>query len=199
MLCKIDFLSIRRALLTNVSASTATIIRIPYVSSLANQADFLYATTDVAIWSCCETGIGIAASSIATLRPLFRTFFSRSKLFGGTTSRQGSSGWPSAAGPSGGYIRSGSKGGIETFGLRSDIGKTRGVTTIIESDGSKDMDLERGSPEKGGPGEGGSERRLRLESEWSNSESKLALDRSSGEDESWTGIRKTTVSKQVVH
>lgn len=51
-------------------------IRIPYVKDLSNQEDFLYATTDVAIRSTSETGIGIAAFSIATLRPLFRTFYS---------------------------------------------------------------------------------------------------------------------------
>lgn len=39
---------------------------------MTNQADFLYATTDVAIWSCSETGLGITAASCATLRPLFR-------------------------------------------------------------------------------------------------------------------------------
>ena len=54
-------------------ASTATIIRLPYVHTLASQ-DFLYATIDVAIWSTAETGMGITASSLATLRPLFRTF-----------------------------------------------------------------------------------------------------------------------------
>jgi hypothetical protein len=53
-------------------ASTATIVRIPYLSSLSNMADFLYATTDVAIWSACETGLCIVAASGATLRPLFR-------------------------------------------------------------------------------------------------------------------------------
>jgi len=36
--------------LMNYSASTATIVRFPYVSTLSNKADFLYATVDVAIW-----------------------------------------------------------------------------------------------------------------------------------------------------
>ncbi|KAH6633241.1 hypothetical protein C7974DRAFT_168024 [Boeremia exigua] len=52
--------------------STATIVRMFYIHTLMNGPDFLYATTDVAIWSTVEPGIGIAASSIATLRPLFR-------------------------------------------------------------------------------------------------------------------------------
>lgn len=37
-----------------------------------NGPDFLYATTDVAIWSTVEPGIGITAGCIATLRPLVR-------------------------------------------------------------------------------------------------------------------------------
>ena len=62
------------------SASTATIIRIPYVHELANIPDFLYATTDVAIWSCVETGLAIAASSAATLKPLIKKFLDRGKM-----------------------------------------------------------------------------------------------------------------------
>lgn len=52
--------------------STATIVRMFYIHTLMDGPDFLYATTDVAIWSTVEPGIGIAASSIATLRPLVR-------------------------------------------------------------------------------------------------------------------------------
>ncbi|CAG8983008.1 hypothetical protein HYALB_00003587 [Hymenoscyphus albidus] len=64
--------------------SVSTIVRLPYIQQLGLK-DFLYATTDVAIWSTVEPGIGLTASSMATLRPLFADFFSRSKLFGGTT------------------------------------------------------------------------------------------------------------------
>jgi hypothetical protein len=53
-------------------ASIATIIRIPYVHTLGDEQDFLYATTDVAIWSCSETGLAITAACGAILRPLFR-------------------------------------------------------------------------------------------------------------------------------
>jgi hypothetical protein len=50
----------------------ATIIRVPYVKSLNNTEDFLYATIEVAIWSSCELGLGMTAANCATLRPLFR-------------------------------------------------------------------------------------------------------------------------------
>ncbi|OAL53642.1 hypothetical protein IQ07DRAFT_314914 [Pyrenochaeta sp. DS3sAY3a] len=52
--------------------STATIVRMFYIRTLMNGPDFLYATTDVAIWSTVEPGIGITAGCIATLRPLVR-------------------------------------------------------------------------------------------------------------------------------
>ena len=60
-------------------ASIATIIRIPYVHTLADEADFLYATTDVAIWSCSETGLAITAACGAVLRPLFSEILASSR------------------------------------------------------------------------------------------------------------------------
>jgi len=50
-------------------------IRVPYIKVLALTDDFLFATTDVAIWSTIEPGLGIVAAAGATLRPLFRTFY----------------------------------------------------------------------------------------------------------------------------
>jgi hypothetical protein len=57
---------------------------------------------------------------------------------GGTSSQNASHPWPGSGSP--GYIRSGSKGEIEEFGLRNDIGKNNGVTTFIGAD----ADVERG-------------------------------------------------------
>jgi hypothetical protein len=53
-------------------------IRVPYIKVLALTDDFLFATTDVAIWSTVEPGLGIVAAGAATLRPLFRTFYALS-------------------------------------------------------------------------------------------------------------------------
>jgi len=175
-------------------ASTATIVRIPYVKGLANQEDFLYATTDVAIWSTVETGIGIAASSFATLRPLFRTFFLRSRLMGGSSTQGPSSPWPASGAHK--YVRSKSRGGTEEFGLRSDIGKTHGVTTTIESHNAGDVEKN-----SGGLSRKDSSRALNGHSRWANSETVLRLGDSGSEDGlDWeSGIRKTTVSTQVAH
>ena len=80
----------------NSSASSAVIIRMPFLHTFSNP-DFLCrlipissssssifllvltmaclisdATTDLALWTNIEVGLGILASSLATLRPLFR-------------------------------------------------------------------------------------------------------------------------------
>ncbi|KAI1871818.1 hypothetical protein JX265_005804 [Neoarthrinium moseri] len=53
-------------------ASMATIARIPYAKQLLSNPDYLYNFTDLAIWSTVEIGLGLTASSLATLKPLFR-------------------------------------------------------------------------------------------------------------------------------
>ncbi|ORY59168.1 uncharacterized protein BCR38DRAFT_445807 [Pseudomassariella vexata] len=78
-------------------ASLATIARIPYTSQLLSNPDYLYNFTDIAIWSTVEIGLGLAASSLATLKPLFR----RMKLFT-TTRYETNSTW---AGPESGTRR----------------------------------------------------------------------------------------------
>ncbi|CAG8974952.1 hypothetical protein HYALB_00007629 [Hymenoscyphus albidus] len=55
-------------------ASLATCARIPYAKQLISNPDYLYNFTDLAIWSTVEIGLGLSASSLATLKPLFRKF-----------------------------------------------------------------------------------------------------------------------------
>ena len=64
-------------------ASVAVIVRIPYVVHLATTEDFLWQTTDVAIWSCVEPGLGLTILNLVVTRPLFRSIFAR---FGDVTS-----------------------------------------------------------------------------------------------------------------
>lgn len=81
--------------LSQTRASIVTIIRIPYIHEFNEKDDFLYATSDVAIYSMTETGLGIAASCFATLRPLFRDFLQLNLWGGNQTSRgHNSSRWP---------------------------------------------------------------------------------------------------------
>ncbi|GLA87694.1 hypothetical protein AtubIFM56815_002122 [Aspergillus tubingensis] len=52
-------------------ASAGVIVRIPFLPTYKD-AEFLYATTQISIWSNVEAGLGITAGCLVTLRPLFR-------------------------------------------------------------------------------------------------------------------------------
>ncbi|KAI1777869.1 hypothetical protein F4818DRAFT_439192 [Hypoxylon cercidicola] len=69
-------------------ASTATIVRIPYIWQLTQPGDFLYEFTDLTIWSTIEIGLGIVASAVATLRPLVRAVFGGLSSFSSRYSRR---------------------------------------------------------------------------------------------------------------
>lgn len=99
---------------------------------MSNQADFLYATTDVAIWSTVELGIGISAMCAATLRPMFRVMLGSSQ-YGSRTGRSGraTQPWGTPADRPSGYIRS--HGVDDGFMLRGDIGKDGGTTTTVRA------------------------------------------------------------------
>ena len=66
----------------------AVVVRIVYIYQLKMNADFLWDTTDLAIWSALEPGIGITAGSIATLRPLFRVINNKIRKAKGLPSRK---------------------------------------------------------------------------------------------------------------
>jgi hypothetical protein len=138
-------LSIPPFLLTtnpNQSAAIAVIIRIPFVKILVdNAADFLFSSTDVVIWSAIEPGLAITAANMATLRPLFSAFLSRTKLWGTTTAKGKSSkyGYGHSKSQSGfssrrGYVKSGGKEDfaldLEGLGLRN---LERSVTTTVQA------------------------------------------------------------------
>lgn len=150
------------------SASVATIVRIPYVHTLGDQSDFLYATADIAIWSCSETGLGITAACCAVLRPLFREllasnrFLSSRALSRGATQHsrsQSSATW--ARESRRGYKRSSSSGwddevtlqNLKTHGqMPGKDGKGFGVTTSAWYHEESEMN---GDPEMGsGPLDG---------------------------------------------
>jgi hypothetical protein len=94
-LCTYLFLKVQHNL-TTYSASTITIVRIPYLHSLEESSDFLYAAVDVSILSVTETGLAILACASTTLRPLFRTFSSHLSATFKESSEGPSNAWPSA-------------------------------------------------------------------------------------------------------
>lgn len=53
-------------------ASVATVIRVPYAKELVDKNEYLYNFYDLAVWSTVECGMALTASSLATLKPLFR-------------------------------------------------------------------------------------------------------------------------------
>jgi hypothetical protein len=106
-------------------------VRLPYIRGLEDTGDFLYATIDVAIWSTCETGLGLATSSIATLRPLLKQM----KLGSfGDSSVKSTNRWNRSHARTG-YIRKSSKKGDKDIQLRQDMNKHTGITTVVAAGG----------------------------------------------------------------
>ena len=133
---------------------------------------------------------------MATLRPLFQTFLSRSRLLGSSTKNQsGSNAWPSSRKyDRDGYFRSGSgpNNGAEELGLRDDIAKGVGVTTVIKSTNHQDNDEETGR--SGKIKRNGSKNVLRKNMSETHlkddsSEEFLPVQMPAG---NWSGVRKTT-------
>lgn len=188
--------------------STATIVRIPYLHQLSSK-DFLYATTDVAIWSTVEPGIGITAAALACLRPLFRTFLSP---FGSSSNNNNNNNnsshdvFPSSSGARG-YIRSRRNNEIEDneLGLRDDVGKGNGIITTIKSVNISPYDT--GSDENSQGQEGYKTRAsfvVKKAMRWDQGGAYLKDD--SDEEilpggtkmESWAGVRKTITTVSSV-
>ncbi|KAI2642564.1 hypothetical protein GGS21DRAFT_178478 [Xylaria nigripes] len=67
-------ISIAGILAIGIVASAATIVRVFYVWQIEQGGDVLYEFTDFAIWSTVENGLGLIASSVVMLRPLFKKF-----------------------------------------------------------------------------------------------------------------------------
>ncbi|OCK74789.1 hypothetical protein K432DRAFT_363110 [Lepidopterella palustris CBS 459.81] len=133
-------------LLLGSLAGIVAIIRIPYTASASSDSDRTWTSTDLFIWAYLEPSIGIIAASAATLRPLFKRFFSKNRLFGNSTPLRNSSPWPGSSSRTGGYIRSrrgegdgDGKGDVHeldmlTHSIRRDLhGDGTGIKTIIEA------------------------------------------------------------------
>jgi hypothetical protein len=124
---------------------------------LTQTHDFLWANTDVSIWSTVEPGMGITAASMATMRPLFMAFFSRSKLFGYTTNGQTRSWKASRLG----YFRKKETSDVEELELHSDLGKGIRVTTTVTNTQSTRTNRDQDIGTKSGRQKSDSEENLR--------------------------------------
>jgi hypothetical protein len=105
-----------------------------------------------------EPGIGIVASSMATMRPLFVAFFSRSKLFGSTS---GGNTYPRNTGQFGFFHRK-AKISVDEIQLHSDLGKNIRVTTTVTNTKSSLPGRNRNA----GTSSSESERALKGEDKW---------------------------------
>ncbi|EAT82067.2 hypothetical protein SNOG_10673 [Parastagonospora nodorum SN15] len=109
--------------------------RIPFINGLNDIPDFLYSTIDVAIWSTCETGIGLATSAAATLRPLLRQVFSEMSTHDSASrkpSRWGASTHPTRSG----YLEHGSQGDHNDIQLTNHDSKNNHVHVVGGGGGS---------------------------------------------------------------
>lgn len=131
--------------------STATLIRMPYIKGFKATHDFLYESTDIAIWSTIEPGIGMIAACIATLRPLLQHVLHRTGLSTPhKTTNYGSYGnnlGPSSHRSGAGYVRSNSYSHhMDT--LRPDT-LAGGTATVIVTGGDATNKTWRDDSDKG--------------------------------------------------
>ncbi|KAK7562411.1 hypothetical protein IWX49DRAFT_554298 [Phyllosticta citricarpa] len=75
--------------------SVCSTVRIKYIDGLISPTDFFWNATMIAIWSITECGAGITAGSLATLRPLFKHWFTAVRTFTQSSS-SGSRNWGSS-------------------------------------------------------------------------------------------------------
>ncbi|KAG9251862.1 uncharacterized protein F5Z01DRAFT_253947 [Emericellopsis atlantica] len=119
-------------------ASAAVVVRFPYVMKFKDP-DFLWATVDIAIWSCTEQGLAITAGSLATLRPLLRNV---GYCFGLSTPG------PTELRDSSGRLPSGTIGGQasrKSKGMRTDPFSLTAIERGDSNDNnSSDENMERG-------------------------------------------------------
>ncbi|KAJ5947517.1 hypothetical protein N7466_000532 [Penicillium verhagenii] len=132
-------------------ASVAVVIRLPFLHFYLDR-DFLYSTYQIAIWSIIETGLGIIAGSLVTLRPLFRWFLDASLY--GKNKRYGKSGsvrYPLATLNGDG---TGPKLSNDPKFWRPDIDDTKGMVTSVSSPRERGYDQTNSSEEHLYPADG---------------------------------------------
>lgn len=112
-------------------------MRIVYADGYLDSPDFLYNFVDLGIWSTLEIGIALAASSLATLTPLFRNI----KIFSSTWAGESATRGTRQSVRKGGQSRTGGGPGVVSSG---DAGKVIDSKSSASSParGGFDVDLE---------------------------------------------------------
>ena len=103
----------------------ATVIRIFFIHKLSHTSEFLFDNTETSIWSTVEPGMGITASSMACLRPLFRSCLSHSRYL--ESNPTAPSAWNATP------VRLHSNNGLNQLHLHEIPPKAIRVTTVIDA------------------------------------------------------------------
>ena len=130
-------------LVLGAAGSIISLVRFGYVSGLLPGKDFFRQSAKFALYSTVEPGLGIAAVSLATLRPLFKKCLEGARSVSGTQ-RSGKGGRNTPSGVpdiqlKGLGSRSCERAGFRTFGEVRDEDR-EGVWCDI----SVEMDMEKG-------------------------------------------------------
>lgn len=115
-------LSVCLILVLGVAGSAMSLVRLAYIPGLDSDGLFIYKATKIALYSTAEMGFGIAAGSLATLRPLFRRCLERVRTDRISRTRTNLTG--KRPGPRSGPAMRAWKSDIET-------GRMTAVTTIV--------------------------------------------------------------------
>jgi len=131
-----DKISIMAVLGMGMLAGISAVVRAPYVHDIEMSTDITFACADLTIWGSLEPGLGLIAASISTLRPLFRNFLAKSRLFGSSIPHK-QSGWNSSRR---GYVRDTT---TNTHELRDLSGRDKGgdICVVRSTKSAEESDL----------------------------------------------------------
>ncbi|CAH0002448.1 unnamed protein product [Clonostachys byssicola] len=177
-------ISVILVLAAGAIASAATIVRLPYLPTLADTEDFLYSSSDLTIWSTVETGLGISTAGFATLRPLLRAF-----LGGGSSAQTGDT-----SGRQWHRTGSGRNATTDVFEMGDRPDERLGHTVVVGRDGEGSANDRKLNLEGQGARDNGSETSDLRVDDWNSSQSDLAATRPARSSNPW----RITVKKSIV-
>jgi hypothetical protein len=79
------------------SAGAASLVKAVYIVNYGKTGDFLWDSSDIAIWTVIEVGVGIVSASMPALKPLFKRALEKTLSYSGSRSQSrnpGSNGVP---------------------------------------------------------------------------------------------------------
>ncbi|CAJ2507842.1 Uu.00g090280.m01.CDS01 [Anthostomella pinea] len=127
-------LTVMIVLALGIFASCATVVRLFTLEAFSNKEDYLFGIAHIVFWTVIEMGLAIIAGSLATLRPLFRSWFGGSTL---RPSQGGDFGPRTRSGP-GAYNNKTNGNGLGYYHDAISQDSRIGLKTMINYDGSRE-------------------------------------------------------------